>query len=60
MDKKQHNNNGNMVGEIYPMNVNMSMNVTPITSVKDCAQRIETLFNKYGHYLNKMFYDFSF
>ena len=52
MDKKQHNNNGNMVGEIYPMNVNMSMNVTPITSVKDCAQRIETLFNKYGHYFS--------
>ena len=41
-----------MLFEIYPMNFNMSMNVTPITSVKDCAQRIETLFNKYGHYFS--------
>ena len=50
MDKKQQNNNngGNSLGQIYPMN----MSVSPILSVKDCAQRIETLFNKYGQYFS--------
>ena len=45
----QHNDNsGNYLGEINPIN----NNVSNISSIKDCAQRIDNLFNKYGNYFS--------
>ena len=49
------NNNGNPMGEIFPMNLNYNNNMTnnnQINSIKECAQRIDNLFNKYGNYFS--------
>ena len=49
------NNNGNPMGEIFPMNLNYNNNITnnnQINSIKECAQRIDNLFNKYGNYFS--------
>ena len=58
----QHNNdnNGNNLGVINPIslmdtnmnNMNNMNNIGQITSLRDCAQRIESLFNKYGNYFS--------
>ena len=60
IDKKfaQHNNNntGNNLGEINPIinmnNMNYMSNMNQISSNKDCAQRIESLFNKYRNFFS--------
>ena len=49
------NNNGNPMGEIFPMNLNYNNNMTnnnKINSIKECAQRIDNLFNKYCNYFS--------
>ena len=49
------NNNGNPMGEIFPMNLNYNNNMAnnnQINSIKECAQRIDNLFNKYGNYFS--------
>ena len=49
------NNNGNPMGEIFPMNLNYNNNMTnnnQINSIKECAQRIDNLFNKYSNYFS--------
>ena len=43
------------MGEIFPMNLNYNNNMTnnnQINSIKECAQRIDNLFNKYGNYFS--------
>ena len=51
--KYSQNNNENALGEIYPINnMNDMNNMGPISSIKDCSQRIENLFNKYGSYFS--------
>ena len=62
IDKKfnQHNNNnnntGNNLGEINPIinmnNMNYMSNMNQISSNSECAQRIESLFNKYRNYFS--------
>ena len=62
IDKKfnQHNNNnnntGNNLGEINPIinmnNMNYMANMNQISSNSECAQRIESLFNKYRNYFS--------
>ena len=32
--------------------MNDMSNMSPISSIKDCAQRIDNLFNKYGNYFS--------
>ena len=64
-NNNNNNNSGNTLGEINPitnmnnmnnmqnMNYMSNMsNMNQITSIKDCAQRIEGLFNKYGNYFS--------
>ena len=67
-NNNNNNNSGNTLGEINPItnmnnmsnmqNMNYMNNMSnmsdmnQITSIKDCAQRIEGLFNKYGNYFS--------
>jgi hypothetical protein len=62
--RQNNNNNGKMLGEIHPiqlmsntdntkeMNMNQNQNQIHINSIKDCARRIDKLFNKYGNYFS--------
>ena len=67
-NNNNNNNSGNTLGEINPItnmnnmnnmqnmnymnNMSNMSNMNQITSIKDCAQRIEGLFNKYGNYFS--------
>ena len=61
-NNNNNNNSGNTLGEINPITnmnnmsnmnyMNNMSNMNQITSIKDCAQRIEGLFNKYGNYFS--------
>ena len=67
-NNNNNNNSGNTLGEINPItnmnnmnnmqnmnymnNMSNMSNMNQITSIKDCVQRIEGLFNKYGNYFS--------
>ena len=64
-NNNNNNNSGNTLGEINPITnmnnmnnfqnmnyMNNMSNMNQITSIKDCVQRIEGLFNKYGNYFS--------
>ena len=53
MGNMSNMNNMNNIKEMnMNMNVNINMNQNQITSIKDCARRIDNLFNKYGSYFS--------
>ena len=55
-NQRNNDNTGNNLGEINPIinmnNMNYMANMNQISSNKDCAQRIESLFNKYRNYFS--------